>query len=284
MPEGIVDATQRPAAEPPGIDDPITVLHVDDEPAYGDLVARFLDDHSEDITATCETSAAAALATLDAERVDCIVSDYQMPSMDGLAFLERVRERDPAVPFVLFTGKGSEAIASEAIAAGVTDYIQKRGGSGQFELLANRIQNAVRAARTRRRFADRDRLFHGVFERSFDAMVIVDDDGEYVDVNPAACELFGLPEDELLGRSVDEFTATGYDFPAAWAQFEDVDRDRGLFLLVRDDGERVAVEFAATRDVTPGRHLSILRRVAGFDPGVDHQAGATDDATDADRD
>jgi DNA-binding NtrC family response regulator len=72
-----------------------------------------------------------------------IISDYDMPGMDGLEFLRTVRETRPDLPFILFTGKGSEAVASEAIAADVTHYFQKRSGPEQYELLANRIENAV---------------------------------------------------------------------------------------------------------------------------------------------
>lgn len=108
---------------------------------------------------------------------------------------------------------------------------------------------------------DRDGLPRAVFEEAFDAMVVADDDGRYVDANPAACDLFGLPREELLGRSIREFAPDGFDFEAAWAEFQASDRQRGTFPLVRADGERRTVEFGATNDVLPNRHLSILRDV-----------------------
>lgn len=48
-----------------------------------------------------------------------------MPTANGLEFLESVRDRYPAIPFILYTGKGSEEIASDAISAGITDYVHK---------------------------------------------------------------------------------------------------------------------------------------------------------------
>jgi PAS domain S-box-containing protein len=89
--------------------------------------------------------------------VDCIVSDYEMPETDGIEFLETVREEHPELPFILFTGQGSEAIASDAISSGVTDYLQKGRGTEQFTLLANRIENAVEATRSKRQLAERTR-------------------------------------------------------------------------------------------------------------------------------
>lgn len=108
---------------------------------------------------------------------------------------------------------------------------------------------------------DRESLSRAVFEKAFDAMVVADDDGRYVDANPAACDLFGLSRDELLGRSIAEFAPDDYDFEAAWAEFQASDRQRGTFTLVRADGNRRTVAFAASSEIVPGRHLSILRDV-----------------------
>jgi len=127
----------------------IRVLHVDDERALGELVATLLAREDEQITVVTEPSASDGLARLEAdhEEIDCIVSDYEMPGMDGVEFLEAVRDDYPDLPFILFTGKGSEEVASEAISAGATDYLQKESGTEQYELLANRIQNAVSQTR-----------------------------------------------------------------------------------------------------------------------------------------
>ncbi|MFB6131494.1 MAG: PAS domain-containing protein [Salinigranum sp.] len=135
---------------------PIRVLHVDDRPEFGALAAEYLereDDRFEVITAG---SPGEGLARLESARVDCVVSDYEMPDVDGLEFLDRVREAHPEVPFILFTGKGSEEIASEAIARGVTDYLQKGGGTEQYQILSNRIANAVERHRSREALKERE--------------------------------------------------------------------------------------------------------------------------------
>jgi signal transduction histidine kinase/DNA-binding response OmpR family regulator len=123
------------------------ILHVEDNDFFGRVTSGVLgDDHGMDVRRV--GSADEALELLDAERFDCIVSDYEMPGMDGLEFLDAVRERYPDVPFILLTGGGSEQIASEAISAGVTDYLRKADGKEQFAVLANRIENAVSRRRT----------------------------------------------------------------------------------------------------------------------------------------
>ena len=135
--------------------DTIDVLHVDDEPEFAELVATFLRRTDDRFAVRTVESAEEALDELDG--VDCVVSDYDMPGRNGIELLETIREDDLRLPFILYTGKGSEEIASEAISAGVTDYLQKETGTEQYELLANRIENAVESARSRELLAERTR-------------------------------------------------------------------------------------------------------------------------------
>lgn len=141
-----------------------TVVAVDDEPGYADLIAEFVERWSAEIEVVPVDSGSACLSALAARDVDCVVSDYDMTEMDGLDLLEAVRERDPALPFVLFTGRGSEEVASEAISAGVTDYLQKGMGTEQYALLANRIEHAIEERRNERRYAESRRRFQRLLE------------------------------------------------------------------------------------------------------------------------
>jgi len=140
-----------------GSTETIRILHVDDDPDFTEMAAIFLERADERFVVETATSARDGLNRLAAHDVDCIVSDYDMPALNGIEFLEAVREEHPNLPFVLFTGKGSEAIASDAISAGVTDYLQKEANTEQYELLANRIGNVVDATRSRRLLTERTR-------------------------------------------------------------------------------------------------------------------------------
>ncbi|MFC7226761.1 response regulator [Salinirubellus salinus] len=134
---------------------PVHVLHVDDDGTFGRLVAASLEREAGQFDVVTVNGSDKALARLDAGDVDCVVSDYDMPGTDGLELLEVVRARYGQMPFVLFTGKGSEEIASAAISAGVDEYIQKSAGTEQFALLANRVLTVVERDRARR---ERERL------------------------------------------------------------------------------------------------------------------------------
>lgn len=136
----------------------IHVLHVDDAPDFADLTATSLEREDERITMQTATSAEEGRSRLAHEQFDCIVSDYDMPGQNGIEFLEAVRDEYPDIPFILYTGKGSEEVASDAISAGVTDYLQKEGGTEQYALLANRIRNAVEQARANKRVSRQHRI------------------------------------------------------------------------------------------------------------------------------
>jgi PAS domain S-box-containing protein len=122
--------------------DEINILHVDDNPDFIDLTAEFLTRDTDQFSIASAISGSEGLEQVTSD-VDCIISDYDMPGMNGLEFLEAVRETHPDLPFILFTGKGSEEVASEALTLGATDYLQKATGTDQYDLLANRVRRAV---------------------------------------------------------------------------------------------------------------------------------------------
>jgi PAS domain S-box-containing protein len=103
--------------------------------------------------------------------------------------------------------------------------------------------------------------FRAAFDEAPDAMAIVDDDGRPVDVNGSATDLFGVPEEELLGRSLDEFTPWEFDVGTGQRGIRVPGRQRGTFRLDRAEGPARTVEYAATADVVPGLHLAVMRDV-----------------------
>ncbi|MCQ4334512.1 response regulator [Natronomonas sp. F2-12] len=120
---------------------PTRVLLVDDDPSLADLMANQLGDLRDSFSIRVETDPNDALEVVEAGEIDCVVSDHHMPQMTGLELLRYVREMDADLPFILFTARGSEEIASEAVSEGVTDYFRKRRGPEQWRVLANRIEN-----------------------------------------------------------------------------------------------------------------------------------------------
>jgi PAS domain S-box-containing protein len=147
------------------MDNEINVLHVDDDPAITELTATFLKREDDRFRVQTATSADEGLEMITDCRPDCIVSDFDMPGTEGIEFLRAVRREFPSLPFILFTGKGSEAVASDAIAADVTDYLRKGTETERYKLLTNRICNAV-AARHEAERADRHERLMDLTERT----------------------------------------------------------------------------------------------------------------------
>ncbi|WP_159899100.1 hybrid sensor histidine kinase/response regulator [Salinirussus salinus] len=224
----------------------VRVLLVDDEPDLADVAATFLEREDERFTVDTATGAEEALSALTDREVDCIVSDYDMPGQNGIDLLESVREDYPDLPFVLFTGKGSEEVASDAISAGVTDYLQKETGTSQYAVLANRVGNVVEQYRSRRELEASQKRLSLFIEQSPLGVLEYDSDFEIVRVNEAGEEILGYSEAELRGETwealvtedsyddVDEVTSA---LAAGEGGYHSVDEN------VRKDGERIVCEW-----------------------------------------
>lgn len=120
-----------------------SVLYVDDEPALLDIGKIFLEASGE-FTVTTINSAECALSELSKRCFDAIVSDYQMPKMNGLTFLKKIRAAGNPIPVIIFTGQDREELVIEAINAGADFYLQKGDASkAQFAELARRIKMAI---------------------------------------------------------------------------------------------------------------------------------------------
>jgi CheY-like chemotaxis protein len=213
----------RPAAEPfrqdaahVGSDDleDISILFVDDERQLLSILASKLKEEIDDLEVVTASHATEALELLEQLDVDCVVSDYKMPGRDGLELLEAVRERSPGLPFILFTSQGSEDIATEAINADVTDYLQKNLGEEQLALLANRIENAVIQYRAQQEARDTYQHVRRIHDRISDAFLGLDSEWTITYVDEQGAGLLKGTTEELHGKDFWEVLpqATGTPF------------------------------------------------------------------------
>ncbi|WP_324760921.1 response regulator [Haloarcula sp. GH36] len=177
------------------------VLHVDDKPDLLEMVSIFLEREDDRFEIVQATSASNGLDQLSEQAFDCVISDYDMPGCNGIKFLQKVRAEFPDLPFILFTGKGTEEIASDAISAGVTDYLQKQGSTDCYTVLANSVSNAIEHYRSSQMVRQREEQLRAVIERVTDAIVEVDSNWRFILVNQQAEELYEMDEEYLLGRN-----------------------------------------------------------------------------------
>jgi len=171
--------------------DGIRVLHVDDDPDFVGLTAEFLERDDDRFTVETAFSGADGLDALS-PAVDCVISDYDMPGMNGIEFLEAVREEYPDLPFILFTGKGSEEVASEALTLGATDYLQKATGEDQYELLANRVDRAVGQFRAEQELERKNALLEKTQDLANAGAWEYDPQEEEAYFTDQMCEIYGV--------------------------------------------------------------------------------------------
>lgn len=178
----------------------IRVLHVDDESDFAETTAKFLEREHEAIEVRTATTTEDGLRIIEQDEIDCIVSDYEMADTNGLEFLRVLHGEQIEIPFILYTGKGSEEIAAEAISAGVTDYLQKGIGTDQYTVLANRIENAVAQYRAEQHVERTQKRFRKLIQHSTDVISIVDAEGRFQYITPSAQQILGYTPDELRGE------------------------------------------------------------------------------------
>jgi two-component system chemotaxis sensor kinase CheA len=99
------------------------VLVVDDSPIIRDLLVELLTAAKLDVHTAAD--GAEALEVLDRHRVDLVLSDVEMPGIDGFELLTRIRGRDPELPVVMVTTRGSMADRERAAALGANAYLVK---------------------------------------------------------------------------------------------------------------------------------------------------------------
>ncbi|WP_340101793.1 response regulator [Salinibaculum salinum] len=121
----------------------IRVLVVDEDEDVLELTETFLEREADALSVLTEPRASAAVDRVTDGDIDCVVSDYRMPEMDGLELFEAVRERDGDLPFFLLTAAADEKTLDRAESAGVTGFIQKGAGTDHYTDLADRIVDAV---------------------------------------------------------------------------------------------------------------------------------------------
>ncbi|WP_232343043.1 sensor histidine kinase [Halosimplex litoreum] len=175
----------------------IDVLLVDDSGFFRTIVSDRLGE-AADISVWKAEDGEDALSTLADRSVDCVVSDFEMPGLNGLQLYERV-DAEYGLPFILLTGQGDERTASRAIGAGVDDYLRKDdiAEEGQLQLLANRIENVVAQRRANEKY-------ELLVNNTPDEITQVGRDGTIAAANEAAARSFDTTRSELVGKHLSD--------------------------------------------------------------------------------
>ena len=212
----------------------------------GDGSAEGLAAEREGWVVETAATVAEATETYSPAEFDCLVTEYTLPDGDGVELVKRVRASNPELPVVLYAMDGSEAVASNAISAGVTEYVQKREGPEQQDRLRDRISNAVEQYRLQEELARSRQRLSLFVEQSPLGVIEWNHRGHAVRVNGAAEEILGYSETDLLGEHWETVVAES-DLPAVRERVNKLPDDETNFRHVSEnvtkDSERIVCEW-----------------------------------------
>ena len=189
----------------------ISILYVDDEEDLLKVNKIYLERTGE-FSVEMARSAEDALRMIGAKQYDAVVSDYDMPVMNGIQFLQEVRSRYGDLPFLLFTGKGREEIVIQAVDNGVDFYIQKgHDMHGMIAELGYKIKRAVERRRVRHDLERSRRETADIINFLPDATFVRDIRGQVIAWNKAMERMTGIPREAMLGKADYEYAIPLYN-------------------------------------------------------------------------
>ena len=234
------------------------VLYVDDEAGLLDVGKSFL-ERSGDLHVDTALSALDVGRLMRENSYEAIISDYQMPEMNGIELLKSVRAMDTSIPFILFTGKGREEVVIEALNYGVTFYVQKGGDPvSQFMELEHKVKKAVIGHRNELDLRRSEERFRSIIEDAPVAIMMIQE-GLVSYANRRHLDLFGYDDANDIGERPVE------DMIAQSGRPQDADlmtrpghrpyrRPETEFIGVRKNGTRFPVHVAFTQvDLPDGK-------------------------------
>jgi PAS domain S-box-containing protein len=230
------------------------VLLVDDEEASYILLRRLLSkvpqkDFSTDWAPTYE----AGLQALQTNSHDVCLLDYRLGMRTGLDLLGEAAALGIQTPIIILTSSDDPRVDLQATELGAADFLLK----DQLEpvMLERVIRYSIQHAATLKALQKSHERFRLLFERSMDAILISNDQGEFVEVNSAACRLLGLSTEGLLARNWND--VFGHNLHQT---IERRSETLGELSFTKPNGERSFIEFSSTQ-LTADLNLSILRDV-----------------------
>ena len=158
----------------------ISVLFVDDELVLLDIGRLFL-ERAGDFVVTGSDSGQKAVTLLSKNTYDVIIADFEMPGMNGIDLLKIVRDKYGDIPFILFTGRGREDVARDAINIGADFYVQKGGDPRiQFEDIAHKVEKVVERRRALQAIKASEQRFYDIINFLPDATFAISTNGAII--------------------------------------------------------------------------------------------------------
>jgi PAS domain S-box-containing protein len=238
-----------------GKKDSLHILHVDDDVCFLEVSKQILsmENNFEIDTAL---SVDEAFQKMEKQTFDAIVSDFEMPLKNGLEFLRELREQRNEIPFILFTGKGREEVAVEALNLGADRYINKNGSPETVYCeLAHAINKTAEQRKSRKLLAASESKYRMLVEKSLQGILItLADPLRLVFANDTMGKILGYSSQELMSLSPERIMGLVYHEDRAVFFKRMENRFRGKpaescleFRAVRKDGSIIWLDALSSR-------------------------------------
>jgi len=192
-----------------------SILLVEDNPDHGVLIKTRLVRLDGSLDITLVETAEDALARFIENPFDLVLSDFELPGMNGMELLRALRGRGQEVPFIFLTGQGSVQMIVDALRLGISDYFTKEEGFSRYDLLVESINRALSKTRVEKELQseqkvalkaleESERKYSALVEQATDGVIIAQD-GCFAFVNRGMEEVSGYSREELTGRPFDSY-------------------------------------------------------------------------------
>ena len=182
------------------------ILHVDDDIDFLSLFSLMFRKTFDIFSAE---NAKKAFEILENNDIDLIITDYDMPEMNGLELLHSIRKKNYEIPVIFKTGQGNEEVAREAFIHGASDYFTKDISTFAFkEKFINSIKTAIEKKRNeeeKRKAEEELRKFKTISDQAVHGNAIADTQGNLLYINDYFAKIHGYTSNELLGKNLSIF-------------------------------------------------------------------------------
>jgi len=248
-------------------ENPIRILHLEDDDNDHLLVSEMLHENGFVCNLTLAQSKEQFSQAIERGEYDLVISDFTIPSYNGLNALTLVRKIQPNMPFIFFSGSIGEDFAVESLTNGATDYVLKQRPKRLVAAIRRALQNA--AAQRHLQHAQEKILEQAsLLDKASDAILVCDMKRRVVFWNKSAERIYGWRSDEVMRQNIidilfqknpshfDEATMNLAQRGEWTGEMEHQTKNgenvlvQSRFTLIRDDAENPKSHLIVNTDIT----------------------------------
>jgi PAS domain S-box-containing protein len=244
--------------------EPLTLIIIEDEEAHFSLMKRAITKEFPHALIYHFQEANTCLEQLDRIIPSVIITDYLLPGMNGIEFLETISQKNKDIPVIMITGQGDENIAVKAMKSGAIDYLVKSGDF--FTLVPTVIEKVVRKNRLEQSLLKSEKRFQDMAENTPDWIWEMDVQGKYIYSNPVVKDIIGYSHDEVIDRYFYDFfssenkEALKMQILELMAELEPIESFENIML--RKDGVKVIMETSGIPCLDKRGNISCYRGIS----------------------